>query len=200
MASELSPQDPKDIWQSQNVEVPQMSLDELRSKASRFERRIWWRNAREYAGVVAVMALFAFDIYKFPSPLMRAGSALVIAGAIYVAWQLHQRAAAQETPAGGAFANCLDFHIQQLRRQSDALSTVWRWYLGLLVPGLALFVAGSFLSAASRAHAGLAAVPATALGLGIIVFCFLLLWKLNQSAARRLEGRIAELESQRRQA
>ena len=40
------------LWQEQHVEVIQMSVQELRNKAERFQRRMGWRNLREYIGAV----------------------------------------------------------------------------------------------------------------------------------------------------
>jgi hypothetical protein len=64
---------------------------------------------------------------------------LVVLGTLVVMWQLHRRAASRAVPEDFA-VNCLQFQRTELARQRDALRTVWLWYLGPLVPGLAVFM------------------------------------------------------------
>jgi hypothetical protein len=201
MPNELPSDDLKNLWQSQNVEATPMSLDEIRRRAGRFHSRIRWRNMREYAAMAFVVATFGYYIYKFPDPLMRAGSVLVIAGAIYMAWQLHKRAPANTPPADGVLASCLEFHIQELERQRHALSTVWSWYLAPALPGLIVFLTGCVSAgrASLRHHGALLVLWWIGL-MGIMGLAFWGVWKLNQRAAWKLQRRIDELQSLGRQA
>src|SRR6516162_4616954 len=54
--NELNPKDPRNLWQSQERENVTISLEEIRLRAARFERRIWRRNFREYAAGVLLIA------------------------------------------------------------------------------------------------------------------------------------------------
>jgi hypothetical protein len=44
MPNELNPKDLRNLWQSQERENVTITLEEIRLRAARFERRIWWRN------------------------------------------------------------------------------------------------------------------------------------------------------------
>jgi small-conductance mechanosensitive channel len=192
MPNEIPQDEYRNAWQDQPVENIAMPLEEIRRRASKFERRIRWRNAREYAGVAIVVGVFGYYIKSVPFLLARAGSVLTIAGALYVAWQLHRRGSSETAPAGAALEDCLGFHRRELERQRDALASVWRWYLGPLVPGLAVFVAGTAL--AVPIPIGYRALTA-AIMLAIVGVVFWLVAKLNRSGARKLQTRIDELQA-----
>lgn len=83
-------EDAKSVWKNQNVEAAVVSLAELRKRANKFERRVFWRNLREYAAGAIVVAAFGFYIWKFPIPMVRFGSILVIAGVLYVVYMLQK--------------------------------------------------------------------------------------------------------------
>ena len=127
---------------ARSVEHTQMTLTEIREKARKFRRKILFRNLREYAAIAVVVAFFGFSMGKSP-PFMRAGAWLCIAGVLYVAYQLHRRGSAKTMAADLAPASCLDFHRRELERQRDLLLGIWFWYLGPMIPGLALIVVGA---------------------------------------------------------
>ena len=178
-------------WQNQAGENITMSLEEIRRRAGKFQRRIRWRNAREYAAVAVVVTVFGLYVKWFPSPVMRAGSLMIIAGALWVAYQLHRRAASQSAPTG-AFEHCLGFHRRELERQRDALANVWTWYLGPLVPGLAVFIAGTAVAEPIPIRYR---ILSGALGFAVAGVVFWLVAKLNRHAARNLQIQIDELKA-----
>jgi len=92
--------------------------------------------------------LFVFGYYfkLVPGLVARAGAVMTIAGALFVAYQLHRRASSETAPAATEFEQCLGFHRRGLERQRDALENVWSWYLGPLIPGLAVFIAGTAIT------------------------------------------------------
>lgn len=188
--------DVKNLWQNQQAEPIQISLAELHHKAQRLEQRVRWRNLGEYAASALVIACFGFYIWKFPVPIVRLGCALVIAGVLFVVYQLHKKGAAQTMPAEMAFRTCLDFHRQQLERQRDLLRGVWTWYLLPFVPGLAVFLLGLFRWAMKLPHAPaharviIVTFALTAAGCAIVFFAIA---KLNQWAAQKLQREIDAL-------
>jgi hypothetical protein len=139
MPNEPLPDDIQNVWQNQPVENMTMPLEEIRRKSGKFEKRIKRRNLREYAGAAIGIAAYTFYIFKFDSLVIRAGCVLVIAGALYVVVQIYNRASPGTLPADLAFTASLEFHRRELVRQRDLLRSVWRWYLGPLIPGLAVF-------------------------------------------------------------
>ena len=62
----------QEIWQCQPVEGIKMSADEIRNRALKFEKRIFWRNAREYAGALIAVVVFAVSFVKTDDLGMRA--------------------------------------------------------------------------------------------------------------------------------
>ena len=186
MPNEPLPDDIRNVWQNQPVENMPMPLEEIRRQARQFERRIHSRNLREYAAGAFVIAGFTYYIFKFPSPLMRTGCALIIAGSLFVMVQLYRRGSASALPADLALTGSVQFHRRELVRQRDLLRSVWRWYIGPLVPGLAVFEAGTMPQHSPWWMFLLVAVFFLAVFGGIV-------W-LNYRAADRLDRQIAELE------
>lgn len=189
--------DMTDVWKNQPVERVEISLEEIRRKAQKLEKRVLWRNLREYAASAIVIASFGYYIWKFPAPMIRFGCVLVIAGTLFVVYALHKRGAARTAPAELAFRTCVDFHRKELERQRDLLHSVWWWYLLPFVPGLTVFLLGLFRWTMEQpnapAHTGVIVVTfaLTAVGCAIL---FVGVGKLNGWAARKLQREIDALD------
>lgn len=174
------------IWQNQSVEQFPIALDQLRRKTSAFQTCIHRRNRREYLAIAIVVAvnlvgLFAADMHTKPA------SALGILGALIVGWQLYKRASNRPAPETLVPAACLEFHLSELQRQLDLLRSVWKWYLGPLVPAAVATVIGSAL----HGRRGLA--PAALLAL-VFTVTFVAVHLLNLRAARKLALEIESLK------
>jgi len=168
------------------------------------ERKIFWRNLREYIAGAVVVAAFAYYEWIFPGLLLRIGSALIILGTLYVMYQLHRRASAEPAPADLGSSTYLEFHHRQLVRQRDALRAVWLWYLLPFVPGIAVFLAGLAQSAMNQARfaghplnmlqvAGFIGGSAT-----FVVVVFVGVWLLNRWCVTKLQARIDDLDALKR--
>jgi len=181
--------DIKTLWQKQETEYAPMPLEEVRKQAGKLHSRVHWRNVREYIAMVFVICVFGIYIWKFPAPLMRLGSALIIAAMFYVGWQLHKRGATDKLPADGSGSTWTDYYRHELMRQRDALQRIWTWYLGPMVPGLVVFLMGASLQTPPAAHKQ--AWVAGTVALCIAVFGGI--WALNAWGARRLQRKIDEL-------
>ena len=187
MENELPPENLKSLWQSQSVEPIQMSLEEIRKKAERFQKRIRNRNLREYAASVVVFAAFSYYMWRWPD--LRLACGLILAGTAYVVYQLHTKGAAKNVPASLALDPWLQFHRRELERQRDLLGDVWKWYLLPFVPGLLVFIATLLLRL--PADKWIRMLP-------FIVFCaavFYGIWRLNQRGANKLQRQIDELNA-----
>ena len=181
--------DPRDIWRNQPVEGTALTVEEVRDRAQSFEKTIRRRNLREYVAAVFVLLFFGGHAAIAAEVSSRAGSALIVAGTIFVIFQLRRRGTPGPAPADAALRPCVDFHRAELARQRDLLRGVWAWYLLPLVPGLAVLLGGRIL-----AH------PEGAWWVGsYAVLCALLFiaigW-LNWIAARGLQRDIDEMEAQ----
>ena len=76
----------KELWQSQPTEGVRMSIDQIRVSAGTFQRRIQWRNVREYVTAIALIAFFSFELWRAGDMLVRIGFGLIIAGIFYLIW------------------------------------------------------------------------------------------------------------------
>lgn len=142
MANELPPEDLKTIWQSQNQEAIQMSIDEIRTKARSFERKIRRRNLREYIAGALVAAAFALFAWHAPSTILRVGYLSVAAGGLCFAYELHRRGSSRTEPKALGAMGCLDFYLGQLERERKLLDESWKWMMWL-IPGLVVLMAGA---------------------------------------------------------
>ena len=189
MPNEPLPDDIRNVWQNQPVENIAMPLEEIRVKARRFEKRIKNRNLREYLGGALGIAIFTFDLFKFPSPLARTGSLLIIAGIVVIIIQIYKRASPGRLPVDLALTDSLDFHRGELVRQRDLLKSVLWWYLAPIVPGLVVFAVGITPRQAAGAGALINAIP--------LLCIFGAIYWAHHRAAQGLDRQIAELDSLR---
>ncbi|MGA8030384.1 MAG: hypothetical protein WB992_24850 [Bryobacteraceae bacterium] len=180
--------DPRNLWQTQEVEEMRFSVEELRAKAAKFQARIRRRNLREYLAALIVIVFFGVECWRVPLMLPRTAFALLVAAAIYYMWHLHRWGSAMPLPADMGSADCVGFYRHELERQRDLLRSVWKWVLVPILPGMALLATYNITIAppAERGHQ----VAYVLLQAGIILAVF---W-LNMRAARRLDRRIAELD------
>jgi hypothetical protein len=176
----------QELWQQQPVEGTRMSIDEIRRRATKFEKKIMWRNLREYVSGGIASILFVWFFVHDHNTLFRVACGLMIAGLAFMSYQLHRRASARGMPSDLGAVNALQFHRAELERQLDFLRHIWRWYLWPMIPGLSVFA----LMALMAAHRH----PLLALFMNLFfAFCLILVWRLNAYAARCLQKRIDEL-------
>ncbi|MGD0497087.1 MAG: hypothetical protein ABSC23_01490 [Bryobacteraceae bacterium] len=185
-----------ELWQGQQVEGVRVTVDQIRASAGKFQRKIGWRNVREYVAALVVVIFFGFEFSRTEDLLTRIGFGLTIAGMFYMVWHIHSKGASRPLPRDVGLSSCIDFERCELERQRDLLSSVWRWYLGPIIPGLTvLFVAFC------RANPGHLKHPEVVIGIYAILSAafFVFVAKLNDRAARNLQRRIDELDKLSRQ-
>lgn len=187
------------VWRNQPRESVEISLEDIRRKAQKFQRRILWRNLREYAAAAIVVASFGYVFWwASPAPLIRAGCGLLIVGALLAMYALHRKGSARTVPAEMVFRTCMEFHREELRRQRDLARSVWTWYLLPFLPGLAVFLLGDFLWAMQMpnapAHRGVIATVFALAAVGCALV-FAGVAKLNQWGARKIQREMDALEA-----
>jgi hypothetical protein len=196
MPNELPPDDPRSVWQSQTAEHTAMPLDEIRRKARKYQSKIQFRNSLEYVAVIFIVVFFSHTIWTVHHLVMRVGAGLCIAGGLYMSWQLHKRGSARAVPASLGFTTCLAFHRSELARQRDLLLASWSWYLGPLLPGLAVLVIGAAIASPRHLHYMWAMVGGYS---AFVAFTFLMVRRYHLRCARRLQAQIDELDSLEKQ-
>jgi len=197
MANESSSENRlKSVWQNQKSEGIPMSVDELRLKAGKLQRKIHGRNAREYVAALVVVVFFGYQLSLATDALTRAGFILMIAAVLYLVWHLHRKGSSQRLPEQMGLVSGLEYFRRELERQRDLVRSVWRWYLGPLVPGLILLQVASVH--AHPGHLGRIALP-LAITNCLAAAVFFLVWKLNQRAAGKLQRQIDELDALQKQ-
>ena len=115
----------KEVWQSQPTEGVRMSVDQIRANAGRFQRRIQWRNVREYAASAVLVVFFTWEFWRVGDLLARSGFGLMIAGVLYLTWQLHSRGSAKMLPLEAGFSSSIEF-LSQSETDAAAGSAVLR--------------------------------------------------------------------------
>lgn len=180
------------LWQNQQTEGFPVSVDQIRVSAGRFQRKVSRRNVRESLAALVVVIFFGAQMVMSTGMLLRTGDLLVIAASIYVIWHLWSRGSALPLPEDAGLSNWIEFRKRELGRQRDLLSSVWRWYMGPVIPGLALvLIAGGLANPALHKHPYfVVAFPALA-----IAALFVVVGWLNHRAARRLQRQIDELDA-----
>lgn len=188
------PNDLQALWQSQPIEPKRFSPEEIRDRAIRLQRTVRFRNLREYVAAAFVLAIFSGYAWQANTWFAKAGPALIVAGTLYIMFQLYTRAASLPVPGseGGTriTESCVQFHRRELERQRDLLRTVWRWYLGPLVPGLFVMLLDRFIEAWAKGGFAIVASLGSVL---ITVLAFLGVWWLNHVGAKKLEREINTL-------
>jgi Flp pilus assembly protein TadB len=189
MPNELPPKDLKTVWQNQDSEGIQMSIDEIRTKARSFERKIRRRNLREYIAAAFIAAGFAFFAWHSPSPIIRLGNLTVAVGALFFAYQLHLRGSSRTQPKEMGTMGGLDFYLGQLERERTLLDESWKWMIWL-IPGMIVLMAGVIANGWIGKAAPFLAI--TCLWIGIWLWMML---SRNKRRARALQQEIDELSA-----
>jgi hypothetical protein len=179
-----------EIWQNQPVEGIKMSVDEIRRRAGKFERRIQWRNRRESVGCLIVSGLFTYFLLSNHDVLFRISYGMFIVAMIWIAIQLHRKGSVKSLPAGLEASSSLQFFRSELERQRDTVKNVWPWYLAPMVPGYVMLT----IAYAVSFHRPVQWIGVAAFDL-FIVLLFIGIWKMNQRAARCLQRSIDELNA-----
>lgn len=188
MTNESSKNRMQDIWQCQPVEGIKMSVEEIRSRAGKFENKVVWRNVREYVAGAIVAVFCGLSFASTHDLLTRSAFAALIAGTGYVMYQLHRKGRARNMPGELGNGSSLQFYRGELERQRDLISNVWPWYLAPVIPGLILLAIASAVHNPQPRH-----IAEVVFGYGLIAAFFVFVWKLNARAARRLQRMIDDL-------
>lgn len=184
--------DIKSLWQSQTAEKQPLSLGDVRHKAKKFQRKIWWRNGREYIVGLILLPILVRGIVTTESLFLRIGNSLLVAASLFVIYYLWTKGSSRSLPQDRVSENCLAFHRRELVRHRDLLRTVWKWYLGPFIPGILVIFAGAVAVVVDR---GPSYMLRAAAGIIFVTFIFFGIGWLNKRAAKKLDEEIRALDS-----
>jgi hypothetical protein len=181
------------LWRLQEAEVKPVTLDDVRKKAAKFQRRISHRNAIEYVAAAVVIPAFAVIAVAGHGWMIQLGSALVIVAALFVVWQLHRRGAARRMPDTEGMA-LVDFHRRELLRQREMFRSAWLWYLAPMVPGMALILLGRWFQTHSTQRSLQWDHDVIVLAAIVIVLAFVIVRLVHALAVTKLQKQLDDLE------
>src|SRR5262249_1979724 len=122
--------------------LPPASLAEVLNRAEQLRETIRTRNLAEYVAAAATGVAFAFMLTtKAHTPLLRIGLAMAIGGVVLLGLSPWRGASPRNRTLGMTDRDQVELYRRELARQRDALATVSRWYLGPILPGIAVIVA-----------------------------------------------------------
>ena len=136
------------VWQSQSIEAPRMSLAYVRHITNEFDRRRRRRAALTYVLGVVCVWLSGFIAWQLAStkPLLAAATlynALFVLSAIF---RLYRHLNVEASPADAGVLDTLRYQRRQLERQRDWRRNSWRWAVLSLLPGWAMMLASQYFS------------------------------------------------------
>lgn len=179
------------LWADQCRDAAPPDAESLARADARLRRRIFRRDAIEYAAGLFAAGVFVNTGLQTPDWGVRIGCAAIVAGMVAVLVNLWRRR--PRPPAEALGASMLDFHRAQLTRQRDILASVWRWYLAPLAPGMALFLLAVVRVAAEQLPFGTAILGGT-IAATVVAAVFWGIHRLNLRAAKSLDAKIEALD------
>jgi hypothetical protein len=182
-------EDLKAVWKQQDTEPTHMTTEQIRLKATSFQRTVWRRNLVEYVACAIVILVFSAYIWIFPNCLMKLGSLMEVLATLFIVFRLRTRGGARRLPPADAGMSLLTFHVKELSRQRDFVRTAWFWYVGPLMAGMLVFVWGMLEVARPEARGVLVGLAAIMLSFGVLI-SLANIWK-----ARGLQREIDNLVS-----
>ncbi len=124
-----------------------LTIEKLRWTAIEFEIKAKeWSNWGTLLAVAAI-GLLTLSLPFAQAPQVQLASALLIAGAIYIAWIIRKRGNPAAAPLGGGRREFSRYCQRELQHQSLLLHRLWHWYFGSLIPAVLLLLQGRTLYA-----------------------------------------------------
>lgn len=172
-------------------ETGNTSSDRVAAQRARMEASLARRNRTEFiAGSVAIAFLIVSGILGLigaadtPDTLAALGLLVVAFGLAMVLWRLRLHIIAQRREA--ADRNSEVALAAGLRRERDLLRSVWSWYIGPMLPGLAL-VWGAMVAGGS--------VGTALIGAAISIAALAWIARANRRAAAAFDDQLQALGS-----
>ena len=171
------------IWEDQPRERQQIPLEEIHTKAQRFETRTQRRKTIGTAMFILLVISNTVEVLLPGQNIMeRTGDSLTLSALFYIAYEYRKHASFAWRPERLGLTNCIEFYRARLIHERDLARQSGR-YLLPFVPGVGLSVLSGLLDEA---------VPASRLilfaALGVVLFLGVAWW--NAHTARKLQEEI----------
>jgi membrane associated rhomboid family serine protease len=177
------------VWQSQPLDAPRISLEYIRYRTSRFERGTRFRAGLNYAVCALACGFYGWAAWtQFANlPWLVAAVSWYGLFTLYCIYRLRRHVAAQTNAAEAGVLDTLRLHRRQLERQRDFRRGSWRWQLLAISPGLLLQAVAMYVYSMPREKF---AIFAAVIGLG-----FGLEFAMGRIRSRRSQREIDALDS-----
>ena len=167
--------------------LPNITIEDISTRAVKCERSIYWRNVREWVPATLAVPFFGWVAWRADSKLESVGALIVVASSFFVAYVLwrHGRTRAIDDPTR-AMDVYVKAHQQQLLGQARLLKLAPWWYAAPFTAGLIVM------------HLGSLPAPGESWVMWFVVMTFFVAvgagvsW-LNVHAARKLRDKAAAL-------
>lgn len=179
------------LWTAQHKDARAPSSAELTERARVLRRRVWRRDATEYAAGALAAGIFGWMGLASPDWGVRFACLVQIAGLLLVMRNLWTRRPVDDPAA--LDRDALSHLRALLTAQRDALASVGRWYIGPMLPGMILFLGAVSRVTATNTGWGAALIVA-ALAAAIVCGVLYGVLMLNRHAARTLNAQLAALD------
>ena len=190
MPNESPMNDPRNIWQNQPKEPFKMSVNEMRLRARRFQRKARFQVVYSIAIGLSICVFFAWYSVRSHEVLSRVGFGLLSAWGVYAAYQAYKWIWPRNFRPGAPVSTSLEFYRSELERRRDYRLHVWRRSgLTFCFVGLGLALTPAFIAALDKPRVLLNAVP---------LFVLLAVWVVaffygKQRGKHKLQQEIDEL-------
>ena len=176
------------LWQEQPAETQPISLDEIRTRAQRFETKTRrWRNVGAPLVILLVISNAVEVVWPGQHILERTGDLLTIAAFLYISYEYRKHRRLASMPEGVTLTSCIDVYRAQLTHERNLARQSGRYVLPF-VPGVTLSLLGR------RVFEGLP-TPRTigVAAFGVALFLGIAWW--NAHTARKLQREIDVLDA-----
>src|SRR4051812_16780588 len=96
------------LWQDQPAERAPMTVEDIRNRAGRLEKKVGWRNLREYAGAAFVVIGCVTFGWREKNVTVVIGAAFMVAATAYIVYHLYRFGTVRSMPAELGLRDCLD--------------------------------------------------------------------------------------------
>jgi len=147
MPNESPMNDPRTVWQNQPKEPFKMSVDEMRLRARRFQRKARFKVVYSVAIGLSLCVSFGWNSIRAQELLSRMGFGLLSVWGIYAAYQAYKWIWPSSLPPDAPVSSSMEFYRSELERRRDYIRHVWRRSgLTFCFLGLALALAPALIA------------------------------------------------------